>query len=159
MRAWLQQLAPRERLVLGSGAAAAAVIVLWGFVWMPLTSGTSELEAAVERKRALVAALRRAAALEGDATAEAASTRGAARSLVVLVDETAQSRGLASNFTATRPDGRDAINVSFQTAAFDVIVDWLLALERDYGVRVESASFNSAGERGLVTGQLLLRRA
>lgn len=159
MRAWLENLAPRERIVLGAGTVGALVIVLWGFVWTPLARGTSDLEAAIERKRALVAELHRAEALAADAGDTASSTQAASRSLVVLVDETAQTRGLASSFTATRPDGRDAINVSFQNAAFDSIVDWLLALERDYGVRVESASFNQAGERGLVTGQIQLRRA
>lgn len=161
MRTWLESLAPRERIVLGAGAVGALVIVLWGLIWMPLARGTGDLEAAIERKRVLVAELRRAEALAADAgdTAPSSSTQGASRSLVVLVDETAQSRGLASSFTATRPDGRDAINVSFQNAAFDSIVDWLLALERDYGVRVESASFNQARERGLVTGQIRLRRA
>lgn len=160
MRAWLETLAPRERLVLGAGAVGALVIVLWGFVWTPLTRGTSDLEATIERKRALVAELRRAEALAADDGDDAGSSaQGASRSLVVLVDETAQTRGLASSFTATRPDGRNAINVSFQNAAFDSIVDWLLALERDYGVRVESASFNEAGEQGLVTGQIQLRRA
>lgn len=161
MRAWLETLAPRERLVLGAGAVGALVIVLWGFVWTPLTRGTSDLEATIERKRALVAELRRAEALadDGGGGDAGSSARDASRSLVVLVDETAQTRGLASSFTATRPDGRNAINVSFQNAAFDSIVDWLLALERDYGVRVESASFNEAGEQGLVTGQIQLRRA
>ncbi len=158
MREWLANLAPRERLVLAAGAVGAVVIVLWGFVWMPLTSGTSDLGAAVESKRQLAVELRRAAALEpaGDDTPRA---RGAGRSLVVLVNETAQRRGLAERFTTTRPDGQNRINVSFQNAAFDTIVEWLLELERDYAVDVESASFNQGRERGLVTGQILLSRA
>lgn len=157
MSAWLANLAPRERLVLGAGAAAALVIVVLAFIWIPLARGTSARSALVEAKGELVADVQRAAALAPAADAPSPA-RGASRSLVVLVDETAQVGGLAESFTATRPDGRDDISVSFQNAAFDSIVRWLVELERDYGVRVESASFNEASERGLVTGQILLRR-
>jgi type II secretory pathway component PulM len=80
------------------------------------------------------------------------------QSLVVLIDSTASSLSLAGTFTRTRPDGADAISVSFQNAQFDALLSWLVTLERSHGVSVESASFNGARDAGLVSGQIFLRR-
>lgn len=157
MRAWFDSLAPRERLILSVGAAAAAVIVLWGFIWVPLSRGAAELGDSVAEKRALLVDLQRAEGLPGGSVPSQAA-RDSSQSLVVLVDRTAQPMGLAGAFTRTRPDGTDAISVSFQNAPFDNLLAWLVSLEQSYAITVESASFNGSRERGLVSGQIFLRR-
>lgn len=143
--------------MVAAGALAAVLIVLWGFVWMPLVDASEELRRTVAEKQRLLVDLERVAALRDEASA--APRAGDSQSLVVLVDRTAQSHELASTFTRTRPDGPNEIRVSFQNAPFDGIVSWLIVLEGEYGVSVESASFNGTRERGLVSGQLLLRRS
>lgn len=157
MRAWLERLEPRERWILGGGAVLAALIVLWGLIWLPLEHASAGLQQSVNDKRALLSDLRRAGALHRGA---ASSRRPAlTKSLVVLVDQTARAQGLASSFTGTRPDGSTGISVSFQDAAFDDILAWLAQLHTTYGIHVESASFTGAEQRGLVTGQVFLRRS
>lgn len=154
MREWYESLVPRERLMVALGGAAAAIIVLWGFVWLPLSNGTSELRDSLDEKRALLVDLQRVAGLPSDASI--ASAGGDRRSLVVLVVETGETLGLS--FSRTRPDGPDAIRVSFDNAPFDTLIEWLVRLERTEGVRVEQATFNGTRTRGLVNGQLSLRR-
>jgi len=156
MREWFANLAERERLIVGIGGVLAAVIVVWGLIWAPLRSGATDLREAIEEKRALLVDLQRAEALPSPGNAIARG--GDSSSLVVLVDRTAQTMGLAGSFTRTRPDGPDAISVSFTNAPFDNIVNWLITLEQSDSISVESASFNGARSRGLVSGQLLLRR-
>jgi general secretion pathway protein M len=157
MTEWFMQRKPREKLLLASGAAAAAVIILWGFVWTPMRNGAVELRDAVDEKTQALIDVRRAEALQALPTGNRPA--GASNeSLVVLVDSTAQRLGLAGAFTRTRPDGADAISVSFQDAAFDALLDWLVTLERSHGVSVESASFNGARDQGRVSGQVFLRR-
>jgi general secretion pathway protein M len=155
MKDWFLALQPRERLILGTGAAAAVAIVIWGFVWRPLIEATADLRDDVSAKRQLVVDLQRAEALGDDG---GASRAPASQSLLLLVESTAQSVGLAGSLTRTRPDGPNAINVSFQNAPFDGLETWLIDLEATHGVAVERASFNGAREQGLVTGQLFLRR-
>jgi len=157
MKAWFAGLEQRERLMVGAGGAAAAIIILWGFIWMPLRGGSVELRETVAEKRVLLVDLQRAEALSGGNVPPQAD-QSAGQSLVVLVDRTAQPMGLAGAFTRTRPDGADAINVTFSNAAFDNLLTWLVMLEQSYGISVESASFNGSREQGLVNGQILLRR-
>ncbi len=157
MRDWFMSREPRERVVLVVGGVAAAVIVFWGLVWTPLARGSAELHASVAHKSSLLVNVQRAAAL--NPAAARGPARAAPDSMVVLVDKTSREHGLASAFTHTRPDGRDGINVTFQNASFDALVAWLLALKSEYGVNVESASFNGTQSIGLVSGQVLLRRS
>ncbi|MGD8324400.1 MAG: type II secretion system protein GspM, partial [Gammaproteobacteria bacterium] len=61
--------------------------------------------------------------------------------------------------TRARPDGTNAINVTFSNAAFDSLIVWLITLNQNNGIYVDGASINSARQQGLVSGQLLLRRS
>jgi type II secretory pathway component PulM len=45
-----------------------------------------------------------------------------------------------------------------QGASFDAVVAWLVALHDTYGIDVETTSFSSAREPGLVNGQVSLHR-
>lgn len=148
---------PRERFILGVGAVLVPIILAWWLIWLPLVQATARLDTRVATNSRLLTDVRLAA------TTEASSSPGAARgsstqSLVVLVDRTAQSYGLAGSLVRTRPDGANGINVTLQNASFDSLLEWVVMLEREHGVSVENASINATRETGLVNGQLFLRR-
>ena len=154
MKAWFYGLQMRERWIVTAGAVAALVIVVWGFVMTPLRAEIATLRTAVDTKQRLLIDVTR---IENDQPAAIAGNReGAGQTLVVIVANTARSHGL--DLPTTRPNGPSGVNVSFQGASFDSLVAWLLMLHDTYGVDVESASFVSAREVGLVNGQLSLRR-
>jgi type II secretory pathway component PulM len=158
MSQWWQERKPRERLILMSGAAAAGIIIIVGFVWMPLQRATTELGDAVAEKTQTLADLRRAQSL-GAGSEGGGAPLAATQSLIGIIASTAQSHDLV--FTRTAPDttaGADAIRVSFERAEFEDLIRWLMMLERDYGVSVDSFSVNGARDAGLVTGQTFLRR-
>jgi general secretion pathway protein M len=155
MREWFFSREPRERVVLAIGAAAVVLLIGYGFIWKPLSDGSAALRIDVAAKSRLLMELDRAAAV---APVEQSPRPGTEQSLVVLVDRTAQGHGLAGALTRTRPDGTTGINVTLQNAAFDALLAWLVTLERDHGVSVESASVTGSRQPGLVNGQLLLRR-
>ena len=156
MKNWYLNLAARERLIVGVGGVLALIIVIWGMIWKPLHDRTIDLRESITDKSLLVNDLRRAASL---ATSGAlASGGGAEQSLVILVDNTARPSGLAATFSRTRPDGPNAINISFESAPFDTLLTWLIGLEETYGISVQSASVNEARAPGLVNGQILLSR-
>lgn len=158
MREWWLERNSRERLILTCGAAAAVLIIVTMFVWLPLQRGTTELRSAVAEKTRALADLRRAQALGTDVGSGSAPL-SATQSLIGVIASTGQSHELV--FTRTAPEtmaGADAIRVSFESAKFDDLVAWLTLLERDYGVTVDSFSVNGARSPGLVTGQTFLRR-
>ena len=157
MSEWFNQLAARERWVLGIGVAVAVLIVGWRFGWSPLDDRTRELGTQVEARAREVVDLKRARDLQ--ATSGQPATSVDAPSLTVLIDETGRSSGLASSVTRSSQDGPDVINVSFRDARFDRLVTWLIDLEQRYGLSVTSASISQASGSGLVDAQVRLDRS
>ena len=144
----------RERWLVAIGAAAAAVIVLWGFILMPLNDEIARLRTSVETKQRLLIEVAR---IEGqNPSAVVANRQGSNQTLMVIVNNTAGSHGLSPSRTSA--NGPSGVNVSLQNASFDALCDWLITLQDTYGIDVETASFAPSREPGLVTGQLTLRR-
>jgi type II secretory pathway component PulM len=152
MKAWFLGLQERERIAVLGGAAAVVVIVIFAFVLRPLERGSAVLRDAVSTDRALLLDLARLDA--GGATRASRSADG--QTLMVLITNTAADQGLS--FPRTRQDGPDAMNVTFQNASFDSLLKWLVSLETNHGVVVDTASVSSGRDPGLVSGQIFLRR-
>jgi general secretion pathway protein M len=152
VRAWFQNLQPRERWILSAGVVVALAIVLWAGVLRPLQAQSASLQAAVASKQRLLADLGRI----GATPARAQGGQKDQTTLVVLVDSTAQSHGL--RITRSRPNGPSGVDVTLQGVPFDVLMSWLMTLHGTYSVEVESAQLTTAREQGLVNGQVSLHR-
>jgi general secretion pathway protein M len=154
MKAWFYGLQPRERWIVAVGAAAAVLIIVFGFIVSPLRAELAALRTSVDSKERLLVDVTR---IEGQQPASIASNRqGGQQTLYVIIDETARSHGLSP--PRARANGPSGVDVSFQGESFDAVVAWLLVLHGTYGIDVETASFSPGREPGLVNGQLLLRR-
>ena len=154
MRTWWESLEPRERIILGAGGVIAALILAWQFAWQPLTGGREQLRTEIAAKERLLSDV----ALAGTVDVTAGTPVAGGQSLFVLIDQTAQAAGLGSSLTRARPDGPNAIDVTFSSAPFDNLLSWLITLNQNSGVYVDGASINSGRQQGLVSGQLRLRR-
>jgi len=158
MPAWFTDLGQREQVILLGGVAAAVLIIAWAFVWTPLHDGAFELDESVAEKHRLLANLRRVEGLGGSAVSTIPGAAASTQSLVLLVDQTHRNHGLADTLFRNQPEGNDVIRVTFQGASFDALISWLSALQRAYGVEVESASFDGMPQPGIVSATLVLRR-
>lgn len=153
MKAWFFGLQPRERWIVAIGGAVGVVIIAWGFVVAPLRADAARLRTSVDAKQRLLVDVAR---IEGEQPSLVRRPDGAQQTLAVLIESTAVSHGL--NPPRTRANGPSGVDVTIQSASFDALAAWLVVLHSTYGVDVETASFTSAREPGLVNGQLLLRR-
>ena len=153
MKAWFYGLQPRERWIVAIGAAAAVLIVVWGFVVSPLRAETARLQASVSANQRLLVEVSR---LQGEQAIPVGDQLGRDQPLSYLVSNTIATYGLEP--PRTRANGGNGVDVTFQNASFDAIVAWLAALHDSYGVDVETASLTPTREPGLVNATLLLRR-
>jgi len=146
-------------MLVGVGAVAASIIIAWGLIWTPLHNRTTDLQETVADKSRLLNDLRRAEGFGPGARQPNTAANGANQSILLLIDGTARTFGLADSFTQNRPNGPNEISVTFQRAPFESIVAWLIELETAYGVSVESVSMTNTGQPGLVNGQIFLNRS
>jgi type II secretory pathway component PulM len=153
MKAWFENLQPRERLILLGGVAAVLVIAVW-FGVMRLHAQTEVLRDSVAAKQRMLVDLGR---VGGRPAAPAAGAQGNNQTLVVVIDGSAREHGIV--LSTRRPDGPDGVQVAFSNVPFDMLIEWLVALEKQSSVGVEAASFTTAKQKGIVNGQLTLRRS
>jgi type II secretory pathway component PulM len=154
MKAWFYGLAVRERWIVGVGAAIAVAIILWGFVVRPLRAEVTTLRAAVDTKQRLLIDVTRAeAARPGNVVT---GCQGSDQTLFIIISNTAGSYGLGQ--PRARANGPSGVDVTLQGASFDALASWLVALHDNYCVDVETASFSSGRQAGLVNGQVTLHR-
>ena len=153
MKAWFTNLQPRERLIVLGGAVGVLLIAVW-FGVMKLHTQTEVLREAVASKQRMLVDLARVGARPA---AQQPNAQGNNQTLVVVIDGSAREHGIA--LTTRRPDGPDGVQVAFSNVPFDMLLEWLVALEKQSSVAVESASFTTAKQKGIVNGQLTLRRS
>jgi general secretion pathway protein M len=148
----LDSLSERDRRMLLIGGVIAALLLL--YVVIQLDSSVSSAHKRIVKKQADLAWMRTAAP-------ELAATVGAhiganGQSLLVLVDSSARESGLASSLAGSDPAGPGGLSVRLQKAPFDTLIPWLARLSQQNGIRVDTASIESAGSPGLVNASLVL---
>ena len=155
MKAWFFGLQPRERWIVVVGAARRRRHHSLGLRRAAAAQPRSlTLRTAVDTKQRLLVDVAR---VEG-AQPSAVATAGRERSKRSSSSSTIRRATTVSILPRTRANGPSGVDVTFQGASFDALVAWLLVLHATYGVDVETASFSSAREPGLVNGQLSLQR-
>lgn len=158
MKAWLENLAPRERMMLAGGAAALALLLFYALVWSPLRSGVTELGADVESQRETLRFMRKSAAeVKALRTAGGSGAAGlGGQSLLALVDRSARSKGLGPALKRVEPEGKNNVRVRLEGASFDAMVGWLAAMARSNGIYASSMSIERTDATGRVNVRLTL---
>ena len=158
MMAYWQQLKPRERIILILLAGVITVVLLYVAVLEPFQNKAEQLESRITKQKADVEWLRSAAKelkqLEGS-NSGTSKNRGNGQSLLVLVDKTAKQSRLASSMKRVEPDGSKRVRVWLEKAVFDDVTKWLVKLQNDYQLIVESAVIDKTDDAGKVNVRLV----
>ena len=111
-------------------------------------------------KRELLTELRQVASRIGPPRSGGqAAAGGANQSLVLVVDRTTRSSGLAQFLKRNQPDGTASIRLRFENAPFDTLVTWLGDLQNQHGMSVTTANIDTSQQAGRVNCNLTLTRA
>lgn len=161
IRAWLDTLAPRERILVLTAAAVGGVALFFVAVWQPLDRAVADMQERVEREQALAAWVAgvsaEAATLQG--TRRQAPVEGRNDSLLSLVDQTARQSGLGDAVRRIQPESDDQAAVTLEGAGFSALIGWLRDLERRYDIRPTALTVNRGEQPGTVSARMTLKRA
>ena len=159
--AWWNRLQPRERNMLAIGGAVCAIMLAWAFVWHPLARARTDAHARVTRARDDVAWMRSMVGQANELHTQGAQGHAErqGKSLLALADASARAAGLSGALKRVEPTGGNSVRVSFEVANFDMLVDWLSQLARDYGVRVSDFSADKVEGLGLVNARVTLEES
>jgi general secretion pathway protein M len=159
MKEWFEQLEQRERLLVAAAGALVIIALVVVLVIRPISGQTSRGLELIDNKRALLTELGQVAQRIGPQGAGAATSNvGNPDSLVVVVDQTTRSAGLAMYLKRNQPDGASSIRLRFENAPFDTLVEWLAELQSKYNVSAISANIDMAADPGRVNCNFTLGR-
>jgi type II secretory pathway component PulM len=146
-------LSERDRRTLLIGGVIAVLLLL--YVVVQLDSSVSSAHKRVTKKQADLVWMRNAAPeVAASGGGVVVGTNG--QSLLVIVDRSARESGLASALAGSEPSGPGGLSVRLQKAPFDTLITWLSRLSQQNGIRVDTASIESAGGVGLVNAAIVL---
>lgn len=156
MNFW-NNLAPRERRLLGGGGVALALLLLYALAVDPYFAAMERLRQEVVVQRETLAWMQQAAA-EAKALRGRAPTRAATngQSLLALADSTAKASGLGTALKRVQPDGQRSVRVWLEQAAFDAVMRWLDTLGRSHGVQVSGLVVEPLPDAGRVDARVVL---
>ena len=149
----LNSLSERDLRTLKIGGGVAALLLL--YVIIQLDSSVSSAHKRILKKQADLTWMR----ANGPELAQMGGARaagGGQESLLVIVDRSARESGLATALAGSDPAGPGALSIRLQKASFDSLVPWLYRLSQQNGIRVDTASIESAGSPGLVNASIVL---
>lgn len=151
IKAWIQELSDRERLLLAGGVLLALATLLYLLAWRPMAAEQSRLREQVERKQALVAwmsaASEEAKRLQPSGTAATPSDKPLER---LLADQASRLQLKTERVT---PGGAGEVTLALDNAEFNRVLQLLEQSNRD-GIRLLEADLRSAAAPGRVGAQL-----
>jgi general secretion pathway protein M len=158
LRTWWNGLQARERRMLCGGAIVVGLLLGWALLWYPLAHARADLEKRVAHQREDLAWVRQASAEARELHTQGAHGRAErqGKSLLALADVSARGAGLAGALKRVEPAGGKSVRLSFEVADFDVLMNWLDALARDYGVQATDFSADKVEGLGLVNARATL---
>lgn len=147
----LDTLSERDRRMLLIGGVIIAVLLV--YVVIQLDSSVSSAHKRINKKVEDLAWIQTAAP---EIMASAPTSAAGGESLLVIVDRSAREFGLGNALAGSEPSGTGALSVRLQKASFDSLITWLGRLAQQNGIRVDSASIDSAGAPGVVNAAIVL---
>lgn len=159
MKAWLENLAPRERLMVFAAAVLVALLLVYSLLWAPLRGSYVELRDSVAGQRETAVWMQESAQLLARLRQSGARSQGlGGQSLLSLADSTARAGGLASALRRVEPEGADSVRVWLEGASFDQLIQWLNGMADRYGVNADTVSLERVADAaGRVNARLTLQ--
>jgi len=158
MKQWFTQLAPREQLLVGIAGILVILTVIVTLAVRPIINKAVRGHESVANKQVLLSDIDRVAARIGPQTGATSTSGNGNQSLVVIVDRTTRSYGLATYLKRNQPDGATSIRLRFENAPFDAVVEWLGTLQNQHGLRATAANIDTTSATGRVNCNLTLAR-
>lgn len=135
LKAALDNLNARERLLVYVALAALVLFLPYQLVWVPLSKATENLHSRVQTQQQDLAWMRQAAA-KAQALQRSAgpASAGRSRSLYGIIENTGRSR-FGGNIRVQQ-EGQQGVVVWVEQGAFDELLEWLDELQYRYKINV-----------------------
>ena len=146
MKAWFEQLAPREQRLVMAMSALIIVFFIYSLVWLPLNTNLEKAEQKLARQQALLSWVQENTAQYQQA-AKGSAKRSSGGSISGVVNASARQAGIT--IARIQPQGDD-IQVWIDEVAFSTMLTWLDTLSNSRGIQVKNIDMIASDTAGSV---------
>lgn len=154
LKARFRQLVPREQIIVFLLGVLLSWALFYGLAWSPLSDGISGYEAANEKSEETLDWMREATA--NLATGPAAQQAQPNESISSLIDKSLPEYKLVMQ--RYQPTADKAAQLWLEDAPLAQVIAWLVAMERDYGMRLVNVAIASSDKKGMVKTRVRLAK-
>ncbi len=153
---WFRERAPRERLALTAGAAGVLLLIVYGWIWLPLSEDTARLRTSLPPLR------KEAARLEADSAeairlAASPKPQVAGEALGAAVEQSVAAAQLKERLQVLPLDG-SRVQLRSEGIGFNEWIRLIATLQQSRNAKVESARIEPQPGSTLVRVQAVLSR-
>ncbi len=143
----------KERRILALLGLASLVLILWAFIWKPVSDWKALAVNDQQVHQQLLDWLRSNEDRARAASDQNTETQGS-RALIPIINRAAKAHNLSLN--RLQPESNGVVSVVLQEQSFNQIILWTAQLEENNGVIVERATFDAHETPGNVNAQIRL---
>lgn len=158
IRSLWYSISPRERMIVGGGAAAVLAILLYSLVWAPWQLELERLRDQVPGKRETLAWMQQSAREAAPLLKKhKTGVAGANLPILTVVERSATEMELREAIKQMRPGEKNEVQLNLQDADFDTWLKWIDML-RKQGIEVTAAAVGRAPTPGKANIRMTLAR-
>ncbi len=150
---WWTERSPREKLLLGVAGGLGVLIILYQFLFVPLTAYRADAVRDYQRSDALLTEMR-AGAAEASALKTVAERRIRRSDQPLRVTVTASAHQAGVTITRIEPARDGGLSVWIEEVGAQPLHRWIKDLHADHGIAVSKASIHRHEDRPLVRAQI-----
>lgn len=147
---WHQR-APRERLLIALAIGSLVIASFFQLYWKPVSKSIEMLRLSVPQERIQLAQMR----VQAKQVSRIQPSSPTA-SLMPTLESTLGNHGLREKLHRMEPDGDKLAHVDLKQVGYGDLVKWILHLQRQYGVVVQTAKLSATATPGIVDARLTL---
>jgi len=143
---------PRERLVLGLGGVAVAVLLAYQLVWSPVAGWNAEQQVRLQQDMKLAAYVAHAKVVLIRQRAQgAASPQSSNTSAMQTAYEAARTQGIDARIDRREPTSDDGVRLIWSDVPFSALAQWMASMNQA-GLQVTEADLGPAQSKGTAKG-------
>lgn len=157
MKNWFTGLSIRERRSVAVAALVLLILLVYIFVWEPLSNQRAQLQTSLQAQRHTYAWMQQAAAEIRQLSGQAADVKKHSGSLLGTINSTAKPLLHGAILKRVEEDRQRGVRVWIEEVAFDDLILWLGQIEQEYGIHVSSLVSERHATAGRVNVRLILQ--
>jgi len=160
IKLWWENLSERDQLVLGVGGTISLILIIYLFIWTPLSDAVVHETIQMKKQQSLLRYLQQSylkiQAFQAGGVSETEKTSGP---LLTVVESSLASQQLSSFLQQVQQSQDNQMQLTFQKVPFDKLMRWLQTLWTTNGISVTTFSASRLPVMGIVDAEIILKHS